>query len=363
MRILPILASLTLLSASLNASAQQTRLLTADKHNEYGLVYSLPVTAIEVRVTATRTTLIAGPYAKYAKKYLASDKPIIQSGESWEIESLTVRPYGAVEPDAQYLMQLKPGTTTYMAVAQDGMLLSINAEPPATDDIMVAERPAAPVNRLTGKEYLKYVNEDFIASQSTAKQAEMLAESIMEVRDAYLSLTRGTADNMPTDGRQLELMLNSLREQEEAMTAAFLGSAYTETLTRTYTYIPESDEDDFSDTLLRFSDFKGFCAPGDYAGAPVTVRVNVTARGQLPVDDKGMEKQLPKDAVRYCIPGEAQITIAYEGETLFNKEMEFAQFGVVFGLAPNLFSDRKASSYAIFNPVTGGLSSLGIVQQ
>lgn len=349
-----------LIAAILPAYAQQTKILTADKHNEYGLVYSLPVTALEITVTAERETRIAGPYAKYAKKYLANDRIISESGEEWTLKNVTVRPYGAVDPDARYLMQLKPGATTYIGVDRNGMLLSINAEPTSPEPIKTFERPAPTTPRLTGKEYLKYVDEDFIASQSTAKQAQMLAENIMEVRDAHISLTRGTADNMPTDGKQLELMLNSLTDQEEAMTAAFTGSAYTETVSRTYTYVPEEDG---TEILFRFSDFKGFCAPNDYAGAPVQLRVNVTAEGALPTDDKGQEKTVPKDGVRYCIPGEAQITLSFEGETLYNAEMEFAQFGVVFGLSPTLFTDRKEPSYAIFNPVTGGIKKLGIVQQ
>lgn len=341
-----------------SAYAQQTKVLTADKHNEYGLVYSLPVTALEVKVTAVKETRIAGPYAKYAKKYLANDHIVTESDEVWTIESVEVNPYGAVDPESKYLMQLKPGATTFIGVAQDGMLLSINKEPQRPQPLML-ERPAPAPDPLTGKEYLKYVDEDFIASQSTAKQAEMLAENIMEVRDAHISLTRGTADNMPTDGRQLELMLNSLRDQEQAMTAAFTGSSYKETITRTYTYVPEEDG---TEILFRFSDFKGFCAPNDYAGAPVQIRVNITAEGALPVDDKGQEKQIPKDGVRYCIPGEAQITLSFDGKTLYNREMEFAQFGVVFGLSPTLFTDRKEPSYAIFNPVTGGLEQIGIVK-
>lgn len=65
----PLIAAmaLSILSAN-NAAAQQTKMLTADKHNEYGLVYSLPVTALEITVTAVKETCIAGPYAKYAKK-------------------------------------------------------------------------------------------------------------------------------------------------------------------------------------------------------------------------------------------------------------------------------------------------------
>ncbi len=92
-------------------------------------------------------------------------------------------------------------------------------------------RPAAPEipenpDPVNIREYLQYVDEDFIASQSSVKQAQMLAENLMEIRDAKTSLTRGTAETMPTDGRQPELMLESLRHQEAAMTAAFTGASY-----------------------------------------------------------------------------------------------------------------------------------------
>ena len=143
------------------------------------------------------------------------------------------------------------------------------------------------------------------------------------------------------------------------MTAAFTGSAYSETVSRTFSFVPEEDGEEI---LFRFSDFKGFCAPNDYAGAPVRIKVNITAQGELPVDDKGQEKQIPKDAVRYCIPGEAQVSLSFDGKTLYNRELEFAQFGVIFGLSPSLFTDKKEPSYAIFNPVTGGLREIGSVQ-
>lgn len=348
-------AILSLIAASLTSVfAQQTKVLTADKHNEYGLVYSLPVSALSIRVTAERTTLIAGPYANYAKKYLAASNPIMESGEQWTITGVYVTPYGAVNPDDRYLMQLKPGSTTFISVDNDGMLRSINRE--LEDNTARGVVNEEPVKRYKGDEYLRYVDEDFIASTSKAKQAEMLAENLMEVRDAYLSLTRGTAETMPVDGRQLELMLSSLKEQERAMTAAFTGCSYTESVSETYTYLPDEEG---SETLFRFSDFKGFCGPQDYAGAPVDIRVSVTAEGKLPVDANGKEKELPKDAVRYCIPGAAQIGLTFQGKTLYDKELEFSQFGCVFGLNPSLFTDKKNPSYAVFNPVTGGLEELG----
>ncbi len=260
---------LTMLSAlcagsPLAAGAQQTKVLTADKHNEYGLVYSLPLTALEITVTARHDVARRGPFYQYAGKYMGTDKVITQDAESWTVTAVDVRPYGVADPEAQFLMQLKPGATTYIAVADDGMLLGINCKPEAPAAPAKPDGPRAVVDlRSTlgdGTEYLPYVDEDFIETQSSANQAQMLSESLMEVRDAKVSLTRGTADPMPTDGRQLELMLNSLAHQEEVMSRAFLGAKATETVSRTYTMTPA---DDGTFTLQRMSDFAGFVDADD----------------------------------------------------------------------------------------------------
>lgn len=340
--------------------AQQTKQLTASKHNEYGLVYSLPTTALRFIVTAEKQTLIAGPYANYAKKYLGASNPILESGEKWVIKDVSARTYGIADQENQYLMQLKPGATTYIEVANDGMLLSINHDAFYGNEMLDAYRNDADSQIYSGKEYLQYVDEDFIASQSKAKQAEMLAENLMEVRDAYLSLTRGTAETMPVDGQQLQLMLSSLKEQERAMTAAFIGCSYTETITREYTFIPDEEG---KTTLFRFSDFKGFCAPDDYAGAPVDIKVTITSEGKIPVDANGKEKELPKDAVRYVIPGTAEVDLRFNGKSLWSDETNFAQYGIIFGLNPSLFTDKKEPSYATFDPATGAVRKIGVIKE
>ena len=64
------IASLILLATLLLANksyAQQTQTLTADKHNEYGLVYKLPITTIRFDVTARQTVSHVGPFYQYAK--------------------------------------------------------------------------------------------------------------------------------------------------------------------------------------------------------------------------------------------------------------------------------------------------------
>ncbi len=339
-----------------HVSAQQTKMLTADKHNDYGLVYTLPNTGMCIDVTARRTVRVPGPYFQYAKKFIGTDNVVKEASESWTIEDVRVTLQGVPVEDDRYLMQLKPGALTDICVAENGMLLAINREMdyeglPAKPDDAHADAPDI-------KEYLKYVNEDFLASQSSAKQAQMLSEGLMEIRDSKISLTRGTAETMPTDGKQLELMLNSLAHQEESVTAAFRGIEYSETVTRRFFYIPSAEGG--REVLFRMSDFAGFVEADDYSGEPVYVNVEVTRRGELPVDSKGEEKGIPKDAVIYNIPGSARVKLTWRGRTLYEDESQFAQYGTQYGLAPNLFSDKKQRSFATFDPTTGALVEIGL---
>lgn len=353
------LASLAI-ATSVCGWAQATRILTADKGNDYGIVYSLPQTAVEVTVTVRHDIFVEGPYSKYAKKSIGTSDVISESSDKWTISDVKVRPYGVSDSGTQYVMQLKPGATTFIAVDPNGMLLSINKEvemprmplPESTSSDSPAKVP-------TGKEYLNYVNEDFVASQSAARQAQLLAESLMEVRDAKLSLTRGTADQMPTDGKQMELMLASLGRQETDLSRAFTGSVTTEYLTRKFSIVPEGDE---KSILFRMSDFAGIVDSDDLAGDPVYIEFKTVNDAKMPLDAKGEPKKLPKDAVVYAIPGSADVSVSFKGKSLYQKELQFAQYGMTFGLNPLLFTDKKEPSFAIFDPVTGALLDLGTLK-
>ena len=343
-----------------SAMAQSTKVLTAEKSNDYGIVYSLPVTALEVEVTASHQVGKKGPYYLYAKKSIGTDKALAEDFEKWQITDVKVRPYGVSDSSTQYLMQLRPGALTSVTVDGNGMLLAINKEVAASSSPKSdVDKSVEKVKWPTGKEYLDFVDEDFVASKSSAKQAQLLAESLMEVREAKLALTRGTADAMPADGKQMELMLASLGQQEAALTAAFTGSIASETVTRKFTFLPESDG---RHILFRLSDFAGFVDADDLSGDPVYIGIETLNEATLPVDAKGEPKKLPKNAVIYNIPGSAQVTIEANGKKLFEKEIQMSQHGMTFGLDPVLFTDKKEPSYAVFDPVTGALLEIGSLQ-
>lgn len=51
--------------------------------------------------------------------------------------------------------------------------------------------------------------------------AELVAKEIYNIRESKNALLRGQADNMPSDGAQLKIMIDNLNLQEEAMTKMF----------------------------------------------------------------------------------------------------------------------------------------------
>ena len=343
------------------AFSQQTRILTAEKHNEYGLVYSLPITALKINVTARRETSKAGPFSQYAKRYLGTSNVVASDGVSWTITEVSIQPVGVKGDDEQYLMQLKPGATTYIGVAQDGMLLSINTEPQdvaPSDD--VSQFSEGKLIKTDGDvdDFLKLVDMDYLSAQNSMRQAEMVASRLMDIKEAYADLTTGSSDNMPSDGRQYELMLKSLEDQRDALSRAFSGSVTVEEFQSQYIYIPEKEGEE---VLFRLSDFAGFVDSDDYSGSPVYIRTEIVAEGTMPEDVNGEPKKFPKDGIVYSIPGVARMSISSNGRNLLIKEVECSQFGTTFALAPTLFIDRKSPSYARFNPTTGALMEIGTI--
>lgn len=348
--------SLCLLFTTSLAFAQETKRLTAEKHNEYGLIYSLPQTHFDVEVVATKTTRKAGPYYQYAEKYLGISGAITQDTEEWSLTSVKVTPYGVPDPEEQYLMQFKAGGNGYIVLDENGLLLAINTEP-VIDTIVPTAPKAKKKSPLDNNDYAKVYSEELLMSASTAKMAEVAAKQLYRIRESRLNLVTGEVDELPADGESFKLIIQQLDEQEAALTALFMGTTQTETVVKHIDYTPV--EATANEVLFRISDLYGIVGADNLSGAPVYLSLQITEEGQLPVDNKGNIKKMPKNAVAYAIPGKAEVTLTDGKKTLFREELPVAQFGVIFGLDPSLFTDKKNPTCATFYPQTGAIRQLG----
>ncbi len=200
-----------------------------------------------------------------------------------------------------------------------------------------------------------------IQSKSSAKRAQMAATKIYELRNFRNDIISGQADGMPSDGAAMKLALDQINTQEEALTAMFLGTEQKSVEVRTFTVEVPSEGEPSRTIFARLSQSAGLVSPDDLSGAPIYVSVTPVTVGELPVNEKGETKSFPKGGVAYRIPGTADVKVTYDGATLFDGQFDVAQYGVVFGLDPSLFTSKKSHSYLHFNPLTGSIRELGTI--
>lgn len=202
------------------------------------------------------------------------------------------------------------------------------------------------------------VTAEMLQSPSSAKRAELAAARIYELRQNRSDILSGSADQMPSDGQAMKLVLDNLAAQEEALTAMFLGTTQTSTEVRTYTVNPSKS--DSTIVVARLSAVDGLVNADNLGGDPIYLNIKISERGKLPVNEKGEEKRFPKGGFAYRIPGAADLTVTFMGKDICCKNVKVADYGVVFGLDPNIFTDKKAPAYATFMPSTGAITELGV---
>ena len=342
----------------LNAAAQKTEKLTASKGNDYGLVYTLPKTAVDITIETETTVKARGEFANYARMRLGIDNAVTEPSTRVTVKSITIGTRGVPDSDNRWIAQFKPGSTVSILLDEGGIPLAINAD--AVDGAQPRELPKAvpmPVSPLDKPVAQQVLTQEMIRSTSLSKKAELAAQRIYELREQRNELISGNVDNMPADGASLKVALDALAEQEEALTAMFAGTTLTGTQVSTFSFVPSSHE--VADSVVaRISPVDGITDSDDLRGIPLTVSIRVISRGELPVNDKGEAKKFPKGGVAYNIPGAAEITVSFGGKVMGTKTVDLAQLGTTFGIDPDLFTHKKSPMQATFSPITGALLSL-----
>ena len=70
----------------------QTEVLTGvTRGKDYGVVYSLPKTQIELEIKANKVSYTPGEFSKYADRYLRLTNVSAEPDEYWELNSVKVK--------------------------------------------------------------------------------------------------------------------------------------------------------------------------------------------------------------------------------------------------------------------------------
>ena len=155
---------------------------------------------------------------------------------------------------------------------------------------------------------------------------------------------------MPKDGNSLQIVLQSLDEQEKALMQLFTGKTEQESVVETFTLAPDADVE--KEVAFRFSSKLGLVDNDDLSGEPYYVSVKNLHSVPVPTEEEKKKRKIER--VVYNMPGMAEVKLFNSSSTIYSEDLPFGQFGAEDVLMSALFN-QTATTTVTFSTVTGGL--------
>lgn len=356
MRVKSYILTLLLIISSC-ASAQKTVRVNAVKANDYGVVYSLPVTSFEVTLTIKKSTYQRGDFYTFAQRYLAIDNPVIENRVVYSLEDINVVNRGIPDKNNSYMVAFRPKSVEpFVFLREDGLIVSINAEPESE----VRAELIIPAGVSGSENPRRYLSQETLMAGSTAKQAELVARQIFDLRRSRSDILSGEAESMPPDGNAYNVVMSEIDRQEKALTELFAGSLETEYFTKTVVVVPEQNNID-RQVIARFSEKLGVVDVDNLAGEPIYLSLtNKTPKVDMQLSAKELQRLESKlsEGIVYNIPAKADLVIEFKNRVAKNMEVDVVQFGTKDVLVRRMFDNNKQPIKVFFYPELGAVKQV-----
>ncbi len=326
----------------------------ADAANN-GVIYSLPATALRIRVDAEMTVETVGPYYKYSNKYLNLSDVITENKTTWKIANVSIDTYGVANSDRQYKISTSGNAALpAISLANDGVLLGLNIAKPNEKKDRPHEKPKK--EQSTSFDGIP-LEREILMKTSTAAMAEEAANAIYRLRQKRLSLLGGEDAIVLNDEGSYKRVLNELDKLEAEYVSLFAGIRQKVKVTRYFTVIPDPNGVK-SNVLLRFSEKDGFLDVMDLNGKPVYIDVTFEKKKSINELSSTSKQRAssPLTGLRYIVPGTVNVKIVDRNILLLEKDIPCSQNGQVLTLPASVLLSETVKIE--LDPSNGSLKSI-----
>ena len=299
-----------------------------------GVVYSLPQTTLEFTVEASRETFHAGPFARYAGKYLGVEARS-EDGATYAISSIKVRTL--VEPDlgARHSVMLgSAASQTFLQLTNLGLVAgpegscSVEAGwkyPSRSEaDFVIRGLPA----NLTSSQSTLYtqdmgtVRQSAVVEKSDEMKAAEVAARIFEIRDNRYKILVGDTD-ATYSGEAMKATIDALDKLEADYLTLFTGYSEKSSQTATFEVVPDPSRKNQTYVAFRVSDAGGLVSADDIDGKPVYMEL-VPEPLSAPLEGSLTSKS---QGIHYRIPAVCTLTLRDMQGTLLTMRVPVYQLG------------------------------------
>jgi hypothetical protein len=330
------------------ASQMQAQLV---QENETAVVYYMPKTELVITLSYDRVEQGPGIFYQYAQRYLGAKNIVTEKKTNYHLNDITLCTQASADTDRAYKVHSQKGyNTQLLSLTTDGRLAGYNIGYEVKGDKVKGEKQEAKAEKQ--EELMPLLEEQFMAG-SVAKMAEGAAKQIYRIRETRLNILGGDVEHVPADGQAMQLVLDELDQQEQAIVALFVGTTKVTHHKHTFYYHPADDVE--KEVVCRFSKYTGIVDKNDLSGEPIYLTLKAHKQSLQTAYMIDPKATIPSQ-LYYNLPGTADILLQHQALSI-SKSITVAQYGVSIPLALDLFKNKQEYSIYI-HPETGNILSI-----
>ena len=352
-----IITAVLLLGLSVTSSAQKK-----GGDPEGYITYSLPSTTITLEVEAVQEKFYAGPYAKYAEKYLGI-KPRQKDETTFQLTQVKVAPYVEADQSRRYALNVSKGTidATFLKLSAEGLVSFADAN---FADESIWRFPVRSqgdfsangvISNLTSESTTLYrserkesaynkvsVQQNMIVEKSPEKRAAEAADMILELRKKKYQIVTGDTD-ATYSGEAMGAAIAELTRMEEEYMMLFTGYSETQVQVKRFEVVPDASRESQMYIAFRLSDTAGLVAADNVSGRPVVMEIvpQVFSIPDVDEEDPSEKKPAKKGGEQpllayYRTPAICVVKLIDSGNVLLQTRVPVYQLGQESSLPVNV---------------------------
>lgn len=317
------------------------------------LTYSLPSTTIMLEVEAVQEIFYAGPYAKYAEKYLGIETR--QKNEtSVQLTQVKMVPLVEADQSRRYSLNVKKGQVdaSFLKLSSEGLISFSDAK--YGDGAMwrfptdgqgnfsgkgVSSNLTSETTTLygSGKNNNKgngAVKQDMLVGKTPEQKAAEAADMIVKLRKQRLQIVTGDTD-ATYSGEAMGAAIAELTRLEEEYLVLFTGYSVYQTQKMVFEVIPDVNNQSQMYIAFRLSDTEGLVPADNLSGKPVVMQIIPQEFAQTEVSEE-MQKNKKEILAYFRIPAVCTVKLMDGANLLLQNRMPIYQLGQESSLPVNV---------------------------
>ncbi len=299
--------------------------------------YALPQTVLVFRVDVEQEVFFAGPYARYAQKYLGVDAPE-QDYTRFDISSISLRPY--VEADAAQRFTFVPGKAgvpeAMLQLTTQGLVSGTSGayseesgwKYPLKSEADFASRGIpANLTRASNTLYNKgqeTVQQSVVVEKSLEKKAQEVAEMIFRIRENKYKILVGDTD-ATYSGEAMKATIDALDKLEADYLTLFTGYSEKGSQSAVFEVIPAPQTKNQLYVAFRLSDSEGLVPADNMSGRPYYLELKPETVAEPEADPKAAKAA---QSIQYRIPAICKARLTDGVATLLQTRVPVYQLGI-----------------------------------